>query len=176
MITTDLIAGFPGESDADFEEGLRFVKEMRFAHAHLFPFSARSGTAAARFGGQVAAPVKKERLQQLQRVVAETGRQERLEQLGRVRPVLWEGEGRRLTDEPGALLWSGLTDNYLRVLASAPAGLDLHNKMTPVQLDTLEGDIIHGTLLADGLGSEVIRGAAADRIPPAPMPAREGRR
>jgi threonylcarbamoyladenosine tRNA methylthiotransferase MtaB len=155
---------------------LRFVEEMRFAHAHLFPFSPRSGTAAARFGGQVTAPVKKERLQQLQRVVADTGRRERLSQLGRMRPVLWEGEGRPLTDEPGAQLWSGLTDNYLRVLAGAPAGLDLHNKMTPVQLDALEGDIIHGTLLADGLGSEATHNAAADRLPPAPMPAREGRR
>ncbi len=176
MVTTDLIAGFPGESDADFDEGLRFVEEMRFAHAHLFPFSARSGTAAARFGGQVAAPLKKERLQQLQRVVAETGRRERLGQLGRVRPVLWEGEGRPLTDEPGTLLWSGLTDNYLRVLAGAPAVLDLHNKMTPVQLDALEGDMIHGRQLADGLGNGATHGVAADYIPPAPMPSREGRR
>ncbi|HMN27014.1 MAG TPA: MiaB/RimO family radical SAM methylthiotransferase, partial [Caldilineaceae bacterium] len=61
VLTTDLIVGFPGESEADFEDGLAFVGEMRFTHAHIFPFSARAGTAAASFADQVPAPVKKER-------------------------------------------------------------------------------------------------------------------
>ena len=51
--TTDLITGFPGETAADFEEGLAFVDTLRFADAHIFPFSARAGTAAATFDGQV---------------------------------------------------------------------------------------------------------------------------
>ena len=59
ILTTDLIVGFPGETEADFEEGLRFVEEVRFAHAHIFPFSARAGTAAASFDRQVPNALKK---------------------------------------------------------------------------------------------------------------------
>ena len=143
ILTTDLIVGFPGESDADFAEGLAFVEEMRFAHAHLFPFSAREGTAAATFAGTVAKEVKRRRLQQMQAVVAATGRAERARFAGTMRPVLFEGEGRPLADEPGRL-WFGLTDNYLRVAAVVPESVDLHNVLMPVQLDGVEGDIMHG--------------------------------
>jgi threonylcarbamoyladenosine tRNA methylthiotransferase MtaB len=61
LLTTDSIAGFPGESEADFEAGLAFVAEMRFMHAHLFPFSARQGTAAASFAAQLPPAVKRAR-------------------------------------------------------------------------------------------------------------------
>jgi threonylcarbamoyladenosine tRNA methylthiotransferase MtaB len=61
IVTTDLIVGFPGESEADFMAGLEFVEEMRFAHAHIFPYSARAGTAAAAFTDQLPGTVKKER-------------------------------------------------------------------------------------------------------------------
>ena len=61
IVTTDLIVGFPGESESDFAAGLDFVEEMAFAHAHIFPYSARTGTAAAAFADQLPAAVKKER-------------------------------------------------------------------------------------------------------------------
>ena len=112
ILTTDLIAGFPGESEADFVAGLAFVEEMRFAGAHVFPFSARSGTAAANFGSQIPKSVKKSRAQALRALVERTGQGERSKFIGTTRPVLWEGAGQSLTDQPG-LLWSGLTDNYL---------------------------------------------------------------
>lgn len=145
ILTTDLIVGFPGESEQDFEEGLAFVEEMRFAHAHLFPFSPREGTAAARFADQVPTEVKRARLQRMQQVVAATGQAERSRFLGTTRPVLFEGEGRPLADQEGRL-WFGLTDNYLRVSLVAPAHLDLHNQLLPVRLTTIEGEIIHGEL------------------------------
>lgn len=146
VITTDLIVGFPGESEADFAEGIQFVEEMRFAHAHIFPFSAREGTAAANFADAVPTALKKERLHQLQALVARTGQAERLRFIGTQRPVLWEGEGRPLTDQPGQL-WSGLTDNYLRVMAVAPADLDLHNRITPVDLEAVNGDFLSGIIV-----------------------------
>ncbi len=144
IITTDLIVGFPGESDADFEEGLRFVEEMRFAHAHIFPFSARTGTAAAEFDGQVKKAVKRERSRRMHQVAARSGQLERARYVGATRPVLWEGSGQQLTDQADTLLWSGLTDNYLRVTAQAPAGTDLSNRITPVRLDELHGETLYG--------------------------------
>ena len=144
IITTDVIVGFPGESEADHEEGLCFVEEMRFAYAHIFPFSPRAGTAAARFDDQVPKSVKRERSQRMHQVVARTGRLERTRFIGSTRPVLWEGSGRQLADQPDSLLWSGLTDNYLRVTAQTPSGLDLGNRITPVRLDELHGETLYG--------------------------------
>ena len=144
IITTDLIVGFPGESDADFEEGLHFVEDMRFAHAHIFPFSARTGTAAAEFDGQVKKAVKRERSRRMHQVAARSGQLERARYVGATRPVLWEGAGQQLTDQADTLLWSGLTDNYLRVTAQAPAGTDLSNRITPVRLDELHGETLYG--------------------------------
>ncbi|HXF60420.1 MAG TPA: tRNA (N(6)-L-threonylcarbamoyladenosine(37)-C(2))-methylthiotransferase MtaB [Caldilineaceae bacterium] len=142
VVTTDLIVGFPGESEADFLEGAAFVEEMRFAHAHIFPFSPRAGTAAARFDGQAPAAVKKERARHLQAIVERTGRAERLRFIGDRRPVLWEwprGEAQTV--------WTGFTDNYLRVMVEAPAHLPLHNTITPVRLDGLHGDTLLGTIV-----------------------------
>ena len=155
-VTTDLIVGFPGESDADFETSLAFVEEMRFAHAHLFPFSAREGTAAAGFGGHVAKEVKRQRLQRMQAVVAATGAVERRRFVGMRRPVLFEGGGKPLADRPGQL-WFGLTDNYLRVAVVAPPEADLHNLLLPVQLEGVEGELLHGSILPAGAPSSAAR-------------------
>jgi threonylcarbamoyladenosine tRNA methylthiotransferase MtaB len=146
IVTTDLIVGFPGESAVDFAEGLTFVAEMRFAHAHIFPYSAREGTAAAKFSGDVPTAIKKERGQQMRALVEQTGQQERQRFIGTIRPVLWEGEGQPLTDQPGRL-WSGLTDNYLRVTAVVDERVDLHNVMNPTQLTDLEGEFLVGVLV-----------------------------
>jgi tRNA A37 methylthiotransferase MiaB len=112
---------------------LAFVAECGFAHAHVFPYSAREGTAAAHFSGQVAPEVKKARLLHLQAAVAATGRQERRRFAGTVRPVLWEGQGEPVADT-GCARWTGLTDNYLRVQAQAPLGEDWRNRIMPARL------------------------------------------
>lgn len=146
IVTTDLIVGFPGETETDFAEGLAFVEEMGFAHAHIFPYSARAGTAAARFSGQIPRTVKKDRSQRMHALVERTGQMQRQRFLGRTRPVLWEGEGQPVDDRPDLLLWSGYTDNYLRVLAHAPAEVNLHNRILPSRLDELHGADFHGTI------------------------------
>jgi threonylcarbamoyladenosine tRNA methylthiotransferase MtaB len=146
VVTTDLIVGFPGETEDDFAQGMAFVEEMRFAHAHIFPFSPRAGTAAANFSDQVPTLIKKARARKLHELVERTGQSERLRFVGQRRPVLWEGQGQALTDQAGQL-WSGFTDNYLRVLAVAPTAVDLHGAMTTVHLDELQGETLFGTIL-----------------------------
>jgi threonylcarbamoyladenosine tRNA methylthiotransferase MtaB len=138
-ISTDLIAGFPGESAADFEQTLAFARRICFAHMHIFPYSARDGTAAARFGGQVPEVERKRRVRELAVLDAELGAAVRASFVGQVRPVLWE----HATD---AGVWSGLTDNYLRVLAVVPPDADLHNRITPTRLIRLDDDSLWGEI------------------------------
>jgi threonylcarbamoyladenosine tRNA methylthiotransferase MtaB len=164
VLTTDLITGFPGESEADFEQGLAFVEEMRFAHAHVFPFSARAGTAAASFAGEPTPIVKKVRAQRLRQLVDRTGAQERARFVGDSRPVLWEGEGRPLTDSTERL-WSGLTDNYLRVYCTVPAAIDLHNVITPTCLMALEGETFHAELLPGAIPNAPAQRTSSSRLP-----------
>ena len=157
IITTDLIVGFPGETEADFAQGLRFVEEMRFAHAHIFPFSARAGTAAATFDGQVPNALKKERSRRIHQVVARTGQRERERFLGTSRPVLWEGSGQPLANQDNMVLWSGFSDNYLRVVGYATAGLDLGNRITTLRLQELHGETLHGAVQPDACALPPIR-------------------
>jgi len=111
-LTTDVIAGFPGATDAEHEETLAFVEEAGFARIHVFPFSARAGTEAFAMPGQVPEPVKKARAAEL------IALGERLEQafvrslIGTTQRVLFEEEGE---DE-------GYTENYVRVIAPGAVG------------------------------------------------------
>jgi tRNA-2-methylthio-N6-dimethylallyladenosine synthase len=94
-LSTDIIVGFPGETDAEFEETLFIVREVGFAQAYSFKYSARPGTPAAKLAEQVPDGVKKERLSRLQEVI--DAQQEAFNRgcVGRTLPVLFEREGRR---------------------------------------------------------------------------------
>jgi threonylcarbamoyladenosine tRNA methylthiotransferase MtaB len=109
-ITADVIVGFPGETDEEFEESYNFCRDMAFANLHVFSYSQRPGTAAAAMPGQVDERIKKERSRKVLKLAREGalrfGRRFKDETL----PVLWETEV-----EPG--IWNGLTDNYIRVMA-----------------------------------------------------------
>lgn len=132
-LTTDLIAGFPGESPAEFAESLAFVQEIGFAGGHVFTYSPRPGTAAARLPGQVPPAVRKQRGAALRAALAASERAYREGFVGQVLPVLWE-----MAAALGPQGWemSGLTGNYLRVHARAPQRL--WNQVTPVRLTGLE--------------------------------------
>lgn len=124
-VTTDLIVGFPGESEAEFAESMAFVKTMAFARLHIFRYSRREGTVAAKMRGQVPPQVARERSQRLHALNADLERAFRQKFIGRTMPVLWEssepfGFGRR---------WSGLTGNYLRVVTQTGPNDDLRNKI-----------------------------------------------
>jgi threonylcarbamoyladenosine tRNA methylthiotransferase MtaB len=127
-LTTDIIVGFPGETEAEFAESLAFVEAMAFAKLHIFRYSRREGTAAASMPSQVSHQIVAERSRCMHVLGDRLERAFRGRFLGRTMDVLWEA------DEPNGdgLVWSGLTDNYLRI--SAPGGPDLHNVVTPVRL------------------------------------------
>ena len=116
-ITTDIIAGFPGETDEEFAETLEFVKSMHFAGGHVFSYSARPGTPASRMKGQVRGIVVKARNATLRVVLAESAEAYHRKFVGKTMPVLWEALS-ILTDEGWQI--EGLTDNYLHVTAMAP--------------------------------------------------------
>jgi threonylcarbamoyladenosine tRNA methylthiotransferase MtaB len=142
-ITTDIIVGFPGEDESEFAESLEFVRQVGFSGGHVFTYSPRAGTAAARMPGQVPLPLRKERNARMQAVLAESAAAYRQEHLGMILPVLWES-----AVALGADGWqlSGLTDNYLRVRAQAPRS---HwNQITTVRLERLVGDHLQGVLAA----------------------------
>jgi threonylcarbamoyladenosine tRNA methylthiotransferase MtaB len=137
-ITTDIIVGFPGETEGEFADTLAFAGQMGFAKIHVFPFSPREGTLAATMPNQVSDAAKKERGERLRLLSDELSQRWRNRFVGEVRPVLWEH-----TDEIAGgdftrdRVWSGLTDNYIRVYANS--GEDLHNRITPVRLTALAG-------------------------------------
>lgn len=112
-VSTDIIVGFPGESDEQFEESLAFVESVEFARIHVFPYSKREGTPAAAFEDQISELVKKERARQMQNLANEKALNFRRRWIGKTLPVLLEKKNGRVAE--------GLTANYMRVYADAPA-------------------------------------------------------
>lgn len=119
-VTTDVIAGFPGETESDFEETYCLSQEVGFSAMHVFPYSARPGTSAAHFRDDVPPQVKSERVGWLIALSQELGASYRSRFVGTSRRVLWESRK--------AGKWVGLTDNYIRV--AAHSDLDLANEIT----------------------------------------------
>jgi threonylcarbamoyladenosine tRNA methylthiotransferase MtaB len=124
-ITTDLITGFPGETDAEWEATREFVREMEFSKVHVFPYSQRPGTPAINMPGQVSPGVRHARTLEMMEISARLEGAYAIRHLGTVRPVLWE-----MRSEDGT--WHGLTDNYLRVHTQHPS--DIQNSITPALL------------------------------------------
>ena len=140
-ITTDIIAGFPGETEAEFSETLEFVKGMNFAGGHVFTYSARPGTPAARMNKQVRHELRKERNAALRAVLEESAQAYRSGFLGRTLPVLWEASS-HMTEAGWEL--EGLTGNYLRVKAVAPQVR--WNQIDEVELLAIDGDGMKGKI------------------------------
>ncbi len=133
-ITADLIVGFPGEGDAEFQETRAFVQSMEFSDMHIFPFSARPGTSANYFRDKVTAAVKKQRTADMLGLATKGFHGFRERQLGQTRPVLWES----VRQVAGIPVRSGLTDNYIRVYTNSQEVL--YNQIAPAQLMELNGD------------------------------------
>ena len=141
-ITTDVIVGFPGEGEAEFRESMEYVRELGFAGGHVFTYSERPGTAAARFPNQVPPEERKERNARMRAVLAQAARSYQARFLGAELEVLWEA-----TDAYGPEGWRlrGLSDNYLRV--SAYASQPLWNQICRVRIERLAPDGLAGRLL-----------------------------
>ena len=136
-VTTDLITGFPEETEAEFEKTLDFIRRCRFAQMHIFPYSIRPGTPAAKMR-QVPKAVKEERARRAADAAAEMHRAYLAECVGQVYPVLFEqAKGDR---------YAGHAPNYMEVLAD---GADLHNQVRNVRITGSDGQSLTGELLED---------------------------
>ena len=141
-ITTDIIAGFPGETEEEFAETLNFVKEMRFTGGHVFSYSPRPGTGAAKMKGQIRPELRKKRNHILQDAIEESAKIYREKFIGQKMSVLWES-----TTEYGEYGWQmeGWTGNYLRVSANAPS--PRWNEVDEVELQEVDGGLVKGVIL-----------------------------
>jgi threonylcarbamoyladenosine tRNA methylthiotransferase MtaB len=124
-ITTDVIAGFPGETEAEFDETCAFCAEMRFAQVHVFPHSQRAGTSAEKLPGQLDESTKKSRVHRLIALGDEMSAAFRDSLIATETDVLFES---RREEE----VWEGLTDTYVRVRARSSE--DLANRYRRVRV------------------------------------------
>ena len=110
-VTTDVICGFPGETEEDHINTLAVMRRVQFTDAHVFPYSSRPGTSAAHFDDHVDSATKTRRAAEARVLASESAASYRRAVVGERRTVLWEGERGR----------SGLTEDYLRVALTDPA-------------------------------------------------------
>jgi threonylcarbamoyladenosine tRNA methylthiotransferase MtaB len=134
-LTTDVIVGFPGETEEEFRETLRFVETVQFSKVHVFPYSNRPGTEAAQFSNQIDPQIKRDRSRRLADIAHHGETAFWSQFIDRSVDVLWE------TQKDG-LEWSGLTDHYVRV--STRTSVDLHNTITPVRITDLTTQGLRG--------------------------------
>lgn len=136
-ITTDLIVGFPGETEEEFAQTLDFIRQCRFAEMHIFPYSIRTGTPAATMA-QVSGPVKDQRASQAAAVAREMQMEYLAACVGQVFPVLYEQEreGR----------YCGHAPNYASV--AVPTGSAQHNAVLPTRIVGVENGVLLGEVLS----------------------------
>ena len=130
-ITTDIIVGFPGETDEEWQTSLNYIERIGFSHIHIFTYSQRQGTKAASLTEQVSNNVKKSRSKTLHSL-ANTMRSTYMKSfVGSERPVLWETQ-----DEQGR--WIGYTDNFIRVALNESKTESLENLITKIELTNFD--------------------------------------
>lgn len=138
-ITTDIIVGFPGETDERFDNTLRFCQDIGFSKVHVFPYSVRKGTLAERLPGHISNSVKEERTKQLLQVSLESSLTYHQRFLGTNVQVLVEGA------EESATFVEGLTDTYVRVRFSGRSALC--GQLVTVRIDAATSEYATGTLM-----------------------------
>ena len=136
-VTTDMIVGFPGETETEFEQSLDFIRRCAFAAMHIFPYSKRPGTPAAAMPDQVLNAVKEERARRAAEIAAGMENGYLAQFAGQREEVLFEEE------RDG--LWRGHTTRYCEV--RVPSGEDLHNQLRKVQITAVEDGWLLGELL-----------------------------
>jgi tRNA-2-methylthio-N6-dimethylallyladenosine synthase len=137
-LSTDIIVGFPGETDAEFEETLTLVAAVGFAQAYSFKYSARPGTPASNLADQVPDAVKTERLAWLQALLDRQQAAFNARCVGRTLPVLFEKPGRR----PGQLVGRS---PYLQAV-HAEAGSETLGRVLPVEISSFGPNSLAGVI------------------------------
>ena len=140
-ITTDVIVGFPGETEADFETTCKFAESCGFSKMHIFPFSARKGTPAEKFAGAVTEAVKKERADILGRIDETMHKTFLQAMVGQTAEVLFE-------QPAGDGYFEGLTGNYQRVFVNC-GGKNLGGEILPVKITAFDGEKLLGEIIKD---------------------------
>jgi threonylcarbamoyladenosine tRNA methylthiotransferase MtaB len=135
-ITTDIIVGFPGESDDEFSESYNFCKKMGFARIHVFSYSKRRGTAANIMPNQISPQVKKKRSDLMLALAEESASVFYSSFIGKKLEVLWEQENNGI--------WNGYSGNYIKVFAESAR--DLTNVITEVSVTSLYGGGVWGEI------------------------------
>lgn len=140
-ITTDVIVGFPGETEADFETTCKFAESCGFSKMHIFPFSARKGTPAEKFAGAVTEAVKKERADILGKIDETMHKAFLQAMVGQTAEVLFE-------QPAGEDYFEGLTGNYQRVFVKS-GGRNLGGEILPVKITAFDGEKLLGEIIKD---------------------------
>ncbi|MGN0623548.1 MAG: radical SAM protein, partial [Oscillospiraceae bacterium] len=140
-ITTDIMVGFPQETEEDFAESLEFARKISFADAHIFPYSRRSGTVADRLDGQIDKKTKSLRAQKMSEVCAETKKAYLSAQVGTVQTVLFEKES-------SPEYHQGHTDSYIlvRVPRKSP-DISMRREFADVLITSCDDDQCYGTFV-----------------------------
>ncbi len=144
-ITTDIIVGFPGESEKHWQESLSFIQETGFGHIHIFNYSHREGTKAAKFTDQISSTIKKARCQELS-IIARNMKQDAMNTMqGKQIDVLWESGMKQLAENQ--YQFSGYTPNYHRVVVKTE--LDISGLILPVKINGYSDDnkVLAGKLI-----------------------------
>ena len=134
-ITADMITGFPGETEENFQSTLKFIKKCEFSGMHIFPYSRRPGTPADKMPNQCSNKVKSERSAAAIKIAEELRRSFLETSVGKTLPVLFE------TKENG--MWTGHSDTYVLVKTE---GENLRNKVLNIKITGIEGDCLTGVM------------------------------
>ena len=137
-ITTDIIVGFPDETEEDFKESLAFAEKMKLDKIHTFPYSPKKGTPAAKMKNQISGDVKSQRSKEMIALSDKMNIDFLNNNIGKTVPALFEDM------ENG--FWQGHTTNYIKVLVKSDE--NLNNKIVDVKLDKIHGvEIVEGTVV-----------------------------
>lgn len=135
-ITTDIMVGFPGETEEEFEESRKFAEKVGFAKVHVFPYSPRKGTVAAEMSAQVPEEIKKVRAEKMQQTAFQLEKSFYLNNIGKELAVLFE-------QEVSKNVYEGHSENYL--LVRRKSANDLSGKILMVKADAFSGKSLIST-------------------------------
>lgn len=140
-ITTDIIVGFPGETETEWNESLRFVEQTGFGHIHIFSYSQRAGTKAAQMSHQITKEVKKQRNHEMHLLANQLKISAMESMVGSSQNILWERQV-----DAARNLWTGYTPQYFKVLSHNPQNLE--SMITAAQISSVDEDMQSLTALS----------------------------
>lgn len=138
-ITTDIMVGFPGETDEEFETTLNFAEEISFAEAHIFKYSVRKGTVAEKMPNQIDPEIKEERSKRLIALTNKTKKSFLDGHIGKIVEVLFEREHKGISG-----IYEGKTDNYITVVAKSDT--DISGEIKMVKINAVKKGIAEGEI------------------------------